>query len=556
VSLVELRHRILGSIVERWGADAVALIGLGEPDGELTILDQIGLDRAPEGLVGDEADLRLVGAEHAHPIPRPGRGAGSIARILHLAGQRAAVTAGLGPHGARQVLVAARARGRFDAAVPEALAGLARVLASADRRHHVAETAERRTCQQAAVAALGQGALGGGEDLAELARATCEAASANLSADLVAVLERGPDGLVPSVGMGCAPERLSAELAWAKAPCAAVLRSEEPLVGSHLEGDPDRDPLPAATPAQRSLLIVPIRTGVRVAGLLLVASRAPVTYSEDDVAFASGLANVVALATERARVQAQLRLSFDELRKSAEDRRLLLAHIVQAQEEERQRIADDIHDDSVQVMTAVALRLATLRRRIGEGARDPMLSNLEHDVRQSITRLRHQMFVLRPPALEAHGIAAALQAFLARVGEDEGIDCSLDDRLQREPEPDARTVVYRIAQEAVSNVCKHARASRIDVTLSEHEGGVLVDIRDDGVGFDVTTPQQAPGHLGLLVMRERAEQSGGWCTVESRHGVGTSVRYLVGSVLLGGRERPRGGTAVGPPQALAGTTAP
>jgi signal transduction histidine kinase len=276
-----------------------------------------------------------------------------------------------------------------------------------------------------------------------------------------------------------------------------------------------------------------------MAGVQIVLSRRPVSYSDDDVAFVRGLANVLALASERARVQAQLRLSVDELRKSAEDRSRLLAHIVQAQEEERQRIADDIHDDSVQVMTAVALRLATLRRRLPSGDLDPLLLSLEHDVRQSINRLRRLMFVLRPPALEAHGIAAALHAFLAQIAEDAGLEYSLDDRLQMEPEPEARTVVYRIAQEAVSNVCKHARANRIEVVLGEYDGGVLVEIKDDGAGFDATRSRQAPpGHLGLLVMQERAEQSGGWCTVESEPGHGTTVRYCVGSRRLSAENRP------------------
>jgi signal transduction histidine kinase len=533
-----LRPQILAVLARRCAADVVAVIGLEPPAHEISVLDHIGLKQAPDGLIGAEADLRLVDAEHAVLTPRVGRGAGSIAALLHLSGQRTAVTAGLGQHGVRQVLVVGRARGRFDAAVPAVLAGVARVLASVERRQRVALLAERRLRQQAAVAALGQGALGGGEELAELAEATCTAAAANLPADLVAVLERGPDGLVPLAGLGCTPGELAAELAWSDAPCSMVMRTGEPLVRPGGGDDPMVDLPRGEPPAPASVLIVPIRTGLRVAGVLLAASHRRVAYSEDDVTFARGLANVVALASERARVQAQLRLSVDELRKSAEDRSRLLAHVVQAQEEERQRIADDIHDDSVQVMTAVALRLATLRRRLGEGALDPLLLNLEYDVRQAITRLRHLMFVLRPPALEAHGIAAALHAFLAQVAEDAGFEFALDDRLQREPEPDARTVVYRIAQEAVSNVCKHARAGRIDITLSERDGGVMVEISDDGAGFDTNGPPQAPpGHLGLLVMRERAEQSGGWFTVESRPGAGTTVRYLVGSLLLSGRDR-------------------
>ncbi len=535
-SLEEVRDQIIEMVSARTGADVVALVDVRPAGREISVLAHRGLRHSPDGLVGSDADLKLVGAEHTALTPSMGKGSGALAALLHLNGQRTAVAAGLGRQGITQVLVAARERGAFPSGAQETLAGIARVITSVERGHRVAELADRRLRQQTAVAALGRGALGGGEELGELARAACTAAAANLEADIVAVLERGPDGLVPSAGVGCPPESLARELAFAAPLSARALRTGEALVIRDVSVDPEVGSSPLAT---GSVLTVPIRTGTRMAGLLLVVSRRPVSYSDDDVTFVRGLSNVLALASERARVQAQLRLSVDELRKSAEDRSRLLAHIVQAQEEERQRIADDIHDDSVQVMTAVALRLATLRRRLAAGDLDPLLLSLEHDVRQSINRLRRLMFVLRPPALEAHGIAAALQAFLAQVAEDAALEYSLDDRLQIEPEPEARTVVYRIAQEAVSNVCKHARASRVDVTLSEYDGGVLVEIKDDGAGFDATTPRHAPpGHLGLLVMRERAEQSGGWCTVESEPGLGTTVRYCVGSRRLGAEELP------------------
>ena len=102
--------------------------------------------------------------------------------------------------------------------------GSRRVLAAVERRQRVTDLAARRLRQQAAVAALGQGALGGGEDLAELAQATCEAAAANLDADFVAVLERGHDGLVPVARAGSPPETLAGELLRWEPPCARVLR--------------------------------------------------------------------------------------------------------------------------------------------------------------------------------------------------------------------------------------------------------------------------------------------------------------------------------------------
>jgi signal transduction histidine kinase len=551
--LEDLHDQIIEMVAARSGADVVALVAVRPADREISVLAHHGLRHSPDGLIGTGADLKLVAAEQVALTPSMTKGSGAIAALLHLNGQRRAVAAGLGRQGITEVLVAARERGNFPPGAAATLAGVARVLTSVERSQRVAELADRRLRQQTAVAALGRGALGGGEELGELARAACDAAAANLDADIVAVLERGPDGLVPSAGVGCPPESLARELAFAAPLSARAMRRGEALVVPDVRDDPE---VGSSSLATGSVLIVPIRTGTRMAGVLSVVSRRPVSYSDDDVTFVRGLSNVLALASERARVQAQLRLSVDELRKSAEDRSRLLAHIVQAQEEERQRIADDIHDDSVQVMTAVALRLATLRRRLATGDLDPLLLSLEHDVRQSINRLRRLMFVLRPPALEAHGIAAALQAFLAQVAEDAALEYSLDDRLQIEPEPEARTVVYRIAQEAVSNVCKHARASRVDVGLSEYDGGVLVEIKDDGVGFDATASRQAPpGHLGLLVMRERAEQTGGWCTVESEPGLGTTVRYCVGSRRLSAEDRPADPTGDGCGAAVAPSVA-
>ena len=531
-----VQGRILALLAERVGAGAAALFGVGPSDPWISVLAHVGLRHAPDALIATESDRKLLAAERASLRPSAAPEAGSIAALLHRDGQRAAIAASLERHGVDQVLVVARAHGAFDAAAQAALVGVAAVLAAVECRQQVTDLGARRLRQQAAVAALGQGALGGGEDLAELAQATCEAAAANLDAGIVAMLERGRDGLVLVARAGSSAGTLAGELLLWEPPCARVMRDGEPLVVRYAADDIGPGLGTSSGSGQSSsVLIVPIRTALRVAGVLLVMCRRSVAPSDDDVAFVRSLANVVALATERARVQAQLRLSVEELRKSAQDRSRLLSHIVQAQEEERQRIADDIHDDSVQVMTAVALRLATLRRRLGGGALDPLLVNLEHDVRQSITRLRRLMFVLRPPALEAHGIAAALHAFLAQVAEDAGLAFSLDDRLPVEPEPETRIVVYRIAQEAVGNICTHAKAGRVDISLADGDGGVVVEIRDDGVGFDTGLPQQAPGHLGLLVMRERAEQSGGWFTVESQPEVGTTVRYCVGSGVLGGR---------------------
>ncbi len=217
--------------------------------------------------------------------------------------------------------------------------------------------------------------------------------------------------------------------------------------------------------------------------------------------------------------------ALDLLREGDEERRRLLAKLVRAQEEERQRIAADIHDDSVQVLTALALRLEMLRRRLDDPVALADLAEAERTARLAIGRLRHLMFELRPPGLDRDGLVAALRMHLEQVRHDLGLDFTLANRVTTEPAEETRALVYRIVQEAIHNVAKHARASRVEVTLTSRNGSIEVRVADDGRGFDPTAEQGS--HLGLVFMRERAEMAGGSWRVESVPGDGTLVEFAV-----------------------------
>jgi PAS domain S-box-containing protein len=232
--------------------------------------------------------------------------------------------------------------------------------------------------------------------------------------------------------------------------------------------------------------------------------------------------------TERKRNEEELRRSLETLRKTDEERRTLLAHLVKAQEEERKRIASDVHDDSIQVMAAVGVRLGMLKGRLTDPDQLRWIEKLEHSVQLSIGRLRHLLFQLAPPAIEREGLAAALRAYLEEAFSEDSVTYHLESLIAAEPSREIRTLVYRIAQEALSNVRKHAQARHVGVRLEDIDGGLFVQIRDDGVGYspgDEETP--LPGHLGLVSMRERAEMLGGWFRIESKPGAGTSVEYWV-----------------------------
>lgn len=215
-----------------------------------------------------------------------------------------------------------------------------------------------------------------------------------------------------------------------------------------------------------------------------------------------------------------------ELERSNDERRRLLAGLVSAQEEERERIAADVHDDSIQVMTGAAIRLQMLAEEIEDAAQRDQLDKLDQSVRASIASLRQLIFELRPPALDAHGVGPAVDSYLSHTVSSEGIEYRLRDEIREQPPPDLRTILYRVAQEAISNVRRHAQASRIDVLLENRDGGWMVRVEDDGVGFEATgVSLERPGHLGLIGMRERVETSGGRIEIVSRPGSGTSVEF-------------------------------
>lgn len=232
--------------------------------------------------------------------------------------------------------------------------------------------------------------------------------------------------------------------------------------------------------------------------------------------------------TERKRAREDLERSFEALQKTDDERRSLLAHLVKAQEEERKRIASDVHDDSIQVMAAVGLRLGMLRDRLTDPGVLVWIEKLETAVQMSIGRLRHLLFQLAPPALEREGLAAALRTYLEEAFEGSGVAYGLEDLITSEPSREIRTLVYRIAQEALSNVRKHAQARQVGVRLEDDGSGLLVVIKDDGVGYSPADTENAlPGHLGLVSMRERAEMLGGWFRVEGSPGGGTTVEFWV-----------------------------
>ena len=237
---------------------------------------------------------------------------------------------------------------------------------------------------------------------------------------------------------------------------------------------------------------------------------------------------VVAIdVTEGRRAEAALRQSVETLKQVDQNRRALLRRLVHAQEEERRAIASDIHDDSIQAMFAVGLRLFALREALHDPAQVEQVDRIQQNVQQSTDRLRHLLFELRPAALDEGGLPAALRQYLDTMKQESAIEVALETALERSPASETQVIAYRIAQEALANVRKHARARRVECAVSAVDDGILTRIVDDGVGFDGSRNGSVPGHLGLIAMRERAEMAGGWFRITSSAGQGCVVEYWI-----------------------------
>jgi signal transduction histidine kinase len=289
-------------------------------------------------------------------------------------------------------------------------------------------------------------------------------------------------------------------------------------------------------------LICPLRVQGRVIGTLGLWRRGDTpAHSERDQSFVQELADRAALAIENARLVAHLqeevaerkrnedslRLSNELLQRAQMNQNVLVEHLVNAQEEERRRIALDVHDDSIQAMAAIGIRLQVLRRREPNHQLAERIASIEDAVTESIARLRNLLFQLESPSLDQQGLARTLTRYLAEAFPESIPKTRVRNRLTDEPLGHIRVIAYRISQEALNNVRKHAHAAVVTVTLGQENDGLLVAIHDDGKGFRPTEAleRSLPGHLGLRAMEERARIAGGWLRVESAPDEGTKVTF-------------------------------
>jgi signal transduction histidine kinase len=225
-------------------------------------------------------------------------------------------------------------------------------------------------------------------------------------------------------------------------------------------------------------------------------------------------------------VTAQVEAEHEAL-EAAEELRALSLRTIRVLEAERVRIAREIHDELGQILTGARLELSAMRGMLHDDA--PALERIEHaagTIEAALASARRIASDLRPPLLDALGLKAAIEMEVSRFQERTGIECDLSFPAEAlHASDDVATVVYRIVQEALTNVARHAGARHVDVRLRRRDGTLYVEVRDDGVGID--EPRARSGALGLIGMRERAMEVGGTVRIEKSAPKGTIVTFSV-----------------------------
>ena len=312
--------------------------------------------------------------------------------------------------------------------------------------------------------------------------------------------------------------------------------TDRPIRVTDIGSDPRSCGFPAQHPQMHSFLGAPIARGGRRFGNLYLADKIDAEEFDDDdealvvtlAAFAaSAIEHTSLVASERARVEAVAGQVAAEERERA--RQELLAAVIGAQEVERARVSRDLHDDIGQALTSVMLGLRLIEEPLHHATGDiadaeRRMAELRQLVAGALDRTRRLAFELRPTVLDDLGLAPALARLATDTAERSGllVDAVVDAAPQHaELSPEVATAVYRVVQEALTNVVRHAEATTASVAVTVGNSRLRALVEDDGHGFDPTQP--AGDHLGLRGMRERAELVGGSIAITSEPGTGTTI---------------------------------
>jgi signal transduction histidine kinase len=391
-----------------------------------------------------------------------------------------------------------------DQELVETLAGQAAVAIENARLLHAA------TAWSAQLEALNEvgAALAGEIELPRLLQLICRRLRSLIGARVVTIALPASAGslrIEAADGAG-ADEILGLRLERAGSKSGLVLERRRAERVDALVDDPEVDQQATRPIDARTALYVPLVLGVRPIGVIVAHDKEgeDPRFSDSDLRLAETFATRAAVA-----VDLSARVARDALRR-----------VVETQELERRRLARELHDQTGQELTSVLLGLKAVEEAESEAARAAALAAVREQVLETLHDVRRLAVELRPKALDDFGLAAALERLRDTFSEQTGMRVDLESQIPARLPADVETALYRIVQEALTNIVKHAQAGAVSIVLARKARTVTALIEDDGRGF----AQGRSGEgLGLLGMSERLALLGGKLKVESRPGAGTTI---------------------------------
>ncbi|MBI4499346.1 MAG: GAF domain-containing protein [Chloroflexi bacterium] len=416
-------------------------------------------------------------------------------------------------------------RQRLEASMSEITQLNSRLEARVQARTAELEERNRELAATAAIAAAVSASL----DLEEVLQAGLHGVFQVVKADAGAIwLRQPPDGdLRLRVHTDLPPAFLSAEqrLACGDCLCGLVATTGQPLLVRDLAGNPLAVREACRHAGLTCLALVPLTSKGEVRGVFMLGAKTG-NFDEHDVRLAAAVGHHLSLAVENV-------LLYEEIQRKEAHLRQVLERIIGVQEDERKRIARELHDETGQALIALIMTLESTAESLPP-SQEPLrarLKRLERMAHTSLDEIRKIILDLRPSALDDLGLVAALRRYAeAHLGP---LGVTSDVRAVGYHEglwPETEVVLFRIGQEAINNVARHAEASAVQIEVQGAADQVELRVTDDGRGFDwkeVANAQDPLRGLGIMGMQERAALVGGSCAIISQPGRGAEVRVTI-----------------------------
>ncbi|MDP2916538.1 MAG: GAF domain-containing protein [Dehalococcoidia bacterium] len=301
-----------------------------------------------------------------------------------------------------------------------------------------------------------------------------------------------------------------------------VAKSGDPVILDNVSDEQTSVHPMLAAENVRAFVCFPLRSKDKIIGVLNLASRKPRNFTAVDRQLLYSIASQISIAIENARL-------YEEVRDKEKVLTELLKHSISAQEEERKRIARELHDETSQALTTLAIGLETIAKSPPTEIEQlqVLLKRNQELAIKTLDDVHRLILDLRPSILDDLGLVPAVEWYAKNRLEPKKVKVHIETSdIDRRPPPHIEVALFRIAQEAISNIAQHAKAEFASISLGFNPDFITLSVEDDGVGFDrseVFSSNNGKRGLGLLGMKERVEVLGGKFQIQSEPGMGTQI---------------------------------